>query len=44
MINDNCIRQTDFNNRQYFRKFFNELNDLNENKYETLIKKTVCIF
>ena len=44
MLNDNCIRQTYFSNRQYFRKFFNELNDLNENKYEILINKKNCIF
>ena len=44
MLNDNCIRQTYFSNRHYFRKFFNELNDLNENKYEILINKKNCIF
>ena len=46
MLTNKCIRQTSFDIRKYFRKYFYELNDLNENKYEILINKNkkICFF
>ena len=44
MFNNICISKTSFDNRNFFRKYLNEITDTNINKYEILIKNNICYY